>query len=370
MKEIAFIYRDPLFGITILIAIIAIVALADYGRNRNRSKKRSESLINLAKSYEYSGLNDGVMEFLSLANNPIPTLMFLAQTYAKSGDSEQAIKIYLSILEKTPESKDKIPILEALGATYFNAGFLQRAKNIFIEVLKSYPRNSNALSYLMRTYESMGEYKKALEVLDCLDEVEFGSSHIPFENTNNLEHFDSSEISENKVIADSKNYLYLMMLINDNFLSLDNKQNQIKKLFAKAPSLQKMILSYFKTYNLPIFWEYISTLDSVNNFIDLLWNFSKNDIPMNLLVNSQKVLDVYRAKGYIDDKKECEIFELELLRLSHSNPHLKTGVDFEYRCHSCKSIFPFDSHRCPSCSELGMMDLILKPRKIKNNEIH
>ncbi|MDO7252365.1 hypothetical protein [Helicobacter cappadocius] len=369
MKDIAFIYRDPLFGITILIAIIAIVALADYSRNRNRSKKRSQSLINLAKSYEYSGLNDGVMEFLSLANNPIPTLMFLAQTYAKSGDNEQAIKIYLSMLEKTPESKDKIPILEALGATYFNAGFLQRAKNIFIEILKSYPRNSNALSYLMRTYESMGEYKKALEVLDCLDEVEFGSSDKDHFGDKNSQYLTSLEISENKVILDSKNYLYLMMLINDNFLSLAQKQYQIDLLFAKAPSLQKMILSYMKTYNLPMFWNYIIRLDCVDNFVDLLWSFSKDDIPMNILKDSQQVLDVYRAKGYVDDKKQCEIFELELLRLSHYNTHLKAGIDFEYRCHSCKSIFPFDSYRCPSCSELGMMDLILKPRKMKNNEI-
>ncbi|PAF54581.1 hypothetical protein BKH42_00780 [Helicobacter sp. 13S00482-2] len=362
-------YRDPLFGITILIAIIAIVALADYSRNRNRSKKRSQSLINLAKSYEYSGLNDGVMEFLSLAHNPIPTLMFLAQTYAKSGDSEQAIKIYLSILEKTSESKDKIPVLQALGVTYFNAGFLQRAKNIFIEILKSFPRNSNALSYLMRTYESMGQYKKALEVLDCLDEVEFGSDDKDrFEDKNDHQLLDI-EISENKVILDSKNYLYLMMLTNDNFLSFEQKQNQINSLFIKAPSLQKVILSYLKTYNLPMFWNHIITLEYVNNFIDLLWSFGKEDLPMNLLGSSQRILDVYRAKGFIDDKKECEIFELELLRLSHHYSHLKAGIDFEYRCHSCKSIFPFDSYRCPSCSELGMMDLILKPRKIKNNEI-
>ncbi|PAF43213.1 tetratricopeptide repeat protein [Helicobacter sp. 11S02596-1] len=355
MRDIAFIYRDPLFGITILIAIIAIVALADYSRNRYRSKKRSQSLKNLAKSYEYGGLSDGVMEFLALANNPIPTLMFLAQTYAKSGDSEQAIKIYLSMLEKTLEAKDKIPILEALGITYFNAGFLQRAKTIFIEILKSYPRNSSTLSYLMRTYESMGEYKKALEVLDCLDELEFGT-----DTKNNA----------NSEIADNKNYLYLMMLINENFLSLEQKQSQILALSKKAPSLQKMVLQYLKTYAPALFWEQIATQMTprrdVRNFIDLLWDFPKEQIPFDSLKDSQSVLDIYRAKDYISDQKECHIFELEILRvLSSGTTHFQADIDFEYRCHSCKSIFPFDAYRCPTCSELGMMDLVLKLRRTK-----
>ncbi|PAF43347.1 tetratricopeptide repeat protein [Helicobacter sp. 11S03491-1] len=350
MKDIAFIYRDPLFGIAILIAIIAIVALADYSRNRYRSKKRSQSLKNLAKSYEYAGLNDGVMEFLSLAHNPVPTLMFLAQTYAKSGDNEQAIKIYLSMLEKTFESKDKIPILEALGITYFNAGFLQRAKNIFLEVLRSYPRNSGVLSYLMRTYESMGEYKKALEVLDCLDELEFGSNN------------------QTKEISDNKNYLYLMMIINENFLSLEQKQTQIVALMHKAPSLNKMALAYLKTYHLPIFWQQILQLSDIDNLIDLFWGFLPDEIPFEMIENRQNILDIYRAKGYICDDKECALFELELLRVLHQNSHLKGSIDFEYRCHSCKNIFPFDSYRCPSCSELGMMDLILKLRRVKNHE--
>lgn len=348
MKEIAFIYRDPLFGIAILIAIIAIVALADYSRNKYRSKKRLQSLKNLIKSYEYTSLDDGVKEFIEHAHNPIPTLMFLAQTYAKSGDSQQAIKIYLSILEKNLEIKDKIPVLESLGILYFEAGFLQRAKNIFIELLKLYPRNINALSYLMRTYESMGQYKKALEVLDCVNELEYGTIDEDFDN-----------------IINNKNYLYLMMIINDDFLSLMQKQNRILTLAKQAPSLNKLILNYFKTYDRKVFWEHIMSISKIENFIDLLWGFEQKDIPFELLSQFQNILDIYRAKGYINDNKECLIFELEILRVLLQHSHIKTDLDFEYRCHNCKSIFPFDSHRCPTCANLGIMDLILKPRKIK-----
>lgn len=355
MKDIAFIYRDPLFGIAVLIAIIAIVALADYSRNYYRSKKRLKSLKNLAKSYEYSELSEGVMEFLTLADNPVPTLMFLAQTYARSGDSEQAIKIYLSMLEKTPESKDKIPILEALGVVYFNVGFLQRAKNIFLEVLKSYAKNPTALSYLMRTYESMGEYKKALEVLDCLDELEFADSKTNQNNQN----------GEDININEYKNYLYLMMVINENFLSLEQKESEIVRISQEDASLKKIALSYFKIYKPSLFWQQISSLENIYNFMDLLWTFSKNEVLFEKIQNNQGILDIFRAKGYIDDGKECEIFELELLRSLRIGSHLRGNIDFEYRCHSCKSIFPFDSHRCPSCSELGIMDIVLKLRKLK-----
>lgn len=350
MKDITFIYRDPLFGIAVLIAIIAIVALADYSRNYYRSKKRLKSLKNLAKSYEYSGLNEGVMEFLALADNPVPTLMFLAQTYARSGDSEQAIKIYLSMLEKTLESKNKIPILEALGVVYFNAGFLQRAKDIFLEVLKSYSKNPTALSYLMRTYESTSEYKKALEVLDCLDELEFSDD----------------KTNQNSNIDEYKNYLYLMMTMNENFLSLEQKESEIARISQKDSSLKKIALSYFKIYKPSLFWQQISSLENIHNFTDLLWSFSKDEIPFKKIHDNQGILDIYRAKGYINDGKECEVFELELLRALRVKSHLRGNIDFEYRCHSCKSIFPFDSHRCPSCSELGIMDLILKLRKLKS----
>ena len=52
LDYLATMYRDPLFGITILVGIIVILVFADYGRNRYRAKKRQIALENFTKSYD------------------------------------------------------------------------------------------------------------------------------------------------------------------------------------------------------------------------------------------------------------------------------------------------------------------------------
>lgn len=170
-----FSYTDPLVGIIVLAAIIAIAAFIDYCRNRYRSKKKERSLKNLAKSYEFVGIAQGVEEFLTLSHNPIPTLQFIANAYIQSGNTQEAIKIYLSILEHLEHSSkntiSKIEILQNLGSAYYSAGFLQRAKNIFLEILKNYPKNPEVLIYLLKTYEQLNEYKNAINALECIEEI-------------------------------------------------------------------------------------------------------------------------------------------------------------------------------------------------------
>ncbi len=208
-ENIAFLYRDPLFSIAILVAIIVVVVFVDYGRNKYRSKKREMALENFTKSYNETSLDDEIIAFLSYAKNPISSLLFLAKTYNIAGDSAYAIKIYLGLLEQVKNSQEKLIILESLGITYFETGFLQRAKNIFLEILKSQPRNPQILLYLMRTYENMGEYKHALETLDCLNEI--GTS---------------KQQKENKLV---ETYLQFMHLSGDNFLRLEKKNKEIMK---------------------------------------------------------------------------------------------------------------------------------------------
>ena len=107
MNEIAQIYRDPLFGITILLGIVALIILGDYYRNLYQRKQRQKSLNTLVKSYEHNGIFDGISEFLKVSKDPIPTLIFLAKSYAQGGDNQQAIKIYLTLIEQFSEPQKK-----------------------------------------------------------------------------------------------------------------------------------------------------------------------------------------------------------------------------------------------------------------------
>ena len=354
-------YADPLFGILIFVAIVASVALIDYGRNRYKQKQKDKSLQNLAKSYEFVGLTEGVEEFLALCQNPIPTLQFIANAYIQSGNTQEAIKIYLSILEnlKHSHAEARIEILQDLGRAYYNAGFLQRAKSIFLEILKNYPRNPQVLRYLLRTYESLNEYKNAIDALECIEEIYDSSSPSQdYIKDSTQEHFFHT-LSLNKA------YLYALLLINQHNVPLISKIQKLDELKNKEPKLEKMILQYFKSVSFSLFWERVQESENIAKYIDILWGFERKDVPLEQITHKQ-ILDVYRAKGWIVDSKVCDIFELENMRILHQHSNLKATLSFEYRCHSCKQIFPFENARCSSCGELLNSDVIYKVQKVRD----
>lgn len=383
LDQIAFLYRDPLFGVAILMAIIVILVFADYGRNKYRAKKHKIALENFTKSYHENSLSDEFVDFLSLAKDPIPPLLLLAKTYARAGDSTYAIKIYLEILEKTKNTQEKIIILESLGITYFEAGFLQRAKNIFLEILKTYPRNAQILGYLVRTHESMGEYQDALDVLECLNEI--------------------STPKMRQESANIKAYLHFMLLINSHILSLNKKNKEVISLMHYNNAIRRVAFDYLFLYARELFWEEILKVESVEFCLDILWRFSKEEVPFEMIAKHGRrdILDVFVAKGYLDSGAESSIatsadsnlsadaeskaesnfgaiaeskpdsspktapdstplFELEVLRVLFAHSKQRGDLVFEYRCHHCKNIFPFDSFRCPMCASVAEMDLIYK----------
>ena len=339
MDSIVFLYLDPLFGVLILVGIIATIALLDYSRNKYRAQKKSQSLKELAKSYEYTTLNQDIIQFVTLSPKALPSLMLIAKAHAQSGDSEMAINIYLSLLESIKNSKEKIAILEALGNTYLDAGFLQRAKDIFTQILKTYPRNANAMACLMQTFENMGEYQRALETLECLDEID-------------------SQSEQN--LLNNKNYFYLMILLNAHNIPITKKIKNAIALGESHPLFHKPILRFLKTYDLNAFWDYLFTIPTIKNYIDILWEFAKQDLPQEVRTH-RAVYEVFIAKGFFQDDATLELFELEILHLLEHHSDKSAYLGFEYRCQSCRGIFPFDSLRCPNCREIGEMDLILKP---------
>lgn len=351
-------YTDPLFGIALLVAIIAVGALLDYLRHHYHNRKKARSLATLTKSYEFLGLKDGVEEFLALSHNPIPTLQFIAQAYMQSGNTQEAIKIYLSILENlkrisTPskeQSQAKIDILQSLGKAYFDAGFLQRAKDIFLEILKNYPKNPQVLTYLLKTYENLGEYKHAIDALECIEEI-----------------YDSQGAQGHlsRTIALNKAYLCTLLLIAAHDVNLETKIKQLQDIKNKEPKCEKIILNFFKSINHTLFWEEVSHAHNIANLVDILWQFEEEQVPFGHIQN-KAICDVYRAKGFILDDESCQVFELENMRILKRYCTFSVDFAFEYRCHSCKHIVPFENARCSHCGELLNSDTIYKIRKCDN----
>ncbi|MCE3047663.1 tetratricopeptide repeat protein [Helicobacter kayseriensis] len=348
MSDLSHIYRDPLFGIAVLIAIIAFAILTDYYRNLHRRRKKEKSLNALVKSYEHNGYFDGIAEFLKVSKDPIPTLLLLAKGHAQSGDNQQAIKIYLTLITQTNDGTQKLEILEHLGETYFQAGFLHKSKEIYLEILSNNPRSINALLKIIELYEILGEYQNALDALSCLEE--------------NLENPSQKEKTQITLL---QQYLQTLQLLQDHHKSDAQKAPKLLELLSKQPQLMRLILTHFKTTNLALFWESFPS-QNWQNFIDLIWNFSLEQIPQKFVAQSS-VIEVFQAKGYYPSKG-CSNFGLEIMRLFHQHSSIKLQLSFSYKCKECLNEFPFDNFRCPTCGALGIMDLVLKPQQVRHEK--
>lgn len=348
MGDLSYIYRDPLFGIATFIAIVAFILIADYYRNLYRRRQRQKSLNALVKSYEHHGIFDGIAEFLKVSKEPIPTLMFLAKSYAKGGDNQQAIKIYLTLIEQFDESRQKIEILEELGILYVRAGFLQKGKDIFLEILKNNPRNLKILAKLVELYGMLGDYQSAFDALECIEE-----------NMGELSWQDKDKL----ILA--REYFKMQMT----FVLRDEEERNAKliEILHKEPRVRKVILGFFKVNAPKLFWEYFPHQDW-ENLIDLLWDFPPNKIPLPL-INTSPAIEVFQAKGYFP-AKQCQNFSLETIRLFQTHSKEKVTLSFLYICPHCQSQFPFDEFRCSVCGELGELKLISKPQRLQREKDH
>lgn len=343
MQRFIEVYRDPLFGIIVLLAIIAIVAIADYSNAKHRRRKRKESISNIGKNFDSHGHVEGLSQLLAYGNRPADTLLPLAGVYSKSGDHERAISIYISLLDV--ETENKLEILELLGVSYYNAGFLHRAKNILTEVLKNNPNNPKALKYFIVVCEDMGMYKDALDALNCMEEIKSLDPSLEIDTESN------------------KNYLEVLDIISNYQFSNQKSRNKLKALYYSKPELSGLILRHFKIYDHTTFWELISERTDISNYIDLLWYFEYHQIPFEHIQNNTGIKQVYCSKGYISEEVPFDNFYLETIYLFNRYSKTKCMLDFGFRCISCNSSLPFYSHRCPICFYIGENETVLKVKK-------
>ncbi|GAA8403465.1 hypothetical protein HpDR45_06530 [Helicobacter pylori] len=328
MQHFNFLYKDSLFSIALFTFIIALVILLEQARAYFTQKKNKKFLQKFAQNQNAYASSENLDELLKHAK--ISSLMFLARAYSKIADIEMSIEILKGLLKRPLKDEEKIAVLDLLAENYFSVGYLQKTKDTVKEILRFSPRNVEALLKLLHAYELEKDYSKALETLECLEEL---------------------EVPEIETI---KNYLYLMHLI-------ENKEDAAKILHVSKASLdlKKIALNHLKSHDENLFWQEIDATKRLENVIDLLWDMN---IPAFILEKHALLQDIARSQGLLLDNKPCQVFELEVLRALLNSP-MKASLTFEYRCKHCKQIFPFESHRCPVCYQLAFMDVVLKISK-------
>ena len=303
-----------------------MIAILNYVWGVFSKKDDKEKIERFIKKFEsVKTLNKRHLELLRNLDINSDNLVLLASMLEKNGDFEKAIAMYLIALEKTKSSKEKIYILTNLGTMYFKAGFLKRSEETLLESLKLSPRNPSALRLLCVIYERLKEHKKALEVLDALNEQDIA-------------------------VLDEINYIKIQIIANSDKLSFNEKIKEILKLKFGFKLANRFAIELYIKQREP-FGDF-KDFPPIDKVIDLIYNLNT---PINLQDDEYKA--VFAAKNLIKEEAKSKFFEINMLNLA-KNSNLNANLQFEFTCTNCKNQLPLFFYRCPFCYTLQSVNII------------
>lgn len=378
-------YRDPMFGLLVLVALVLVVALLHYAWRTLSSKSQKKGLEGFIKKFDIADEHKDLLRASSLS---LENLHFLAGIFTKSGEFEKAIQIYLIALEKIKDKGEQEAIFYDLAEVYFRAGFLQRSVEVLLNALNLRPRNEKALKLLKIVYLRLKRYDEVLQSLDALFEL-------------------GCEVSKERefinVIA-LKNGAQSGVLGEKN-LSVDDKRSQNLALNAPNSALKSEdsvnlnssdLNSNLETSNLNSKDLHLNLENSTStlNLKDLNStqspkSYENNELVKRFLLENgaeihaefELVIDLlYKGKRaiFLDDNAYFELFcamklapkrqnyaftnpKLKMLEILNDND-FKARLSFSYVCTHCKNQMPLFFYHCPICYEFGGCKILYEVR--------
>jgi len=324
-------YRDPMFGIIILFAIIFVLSFSNYWWGVFKNQEEKQSIEKFVKKFEIVTDESEYKKLLEDFSIPLESLALLAHAYSKSGDYEKAINIYLVALKRVKGKEEKQYLLSTLGKTYFKAGFLRRSAEVFLESLRLHPRNEESLKYLTVAYEQLQEYEKAEEVLDSLEEL-------------------------GAVVSLQRNFLLCLSILKDKARTDSQKVEKLSALVQSEPFLKRKLFEFMCEHHIKIESAFFETLD-FEAMVDVLWYIE--DTVYNIATcKDELVSQIAMAKGLLPYKEvQNPKFEFEALAKLQSVGYTKATLGFEYVCGECKQVFPVHFYRCPNCQSINSVKI-------------
>ena len=333
MDNIILEYRDPLFGIILLVALIFLISFVTYSFSIYKERLAREDYRKLSLRFELGKLKEeDYVHLYKTYNLPFDSILLLASSFLHKGDYNKAISVYLTLLEHVNDRVKKEELLELLGTTYFKGGFLQRSKEIFLRILKFSPRNKNALNHLLLVYEKLKDFHKAKDITACLEELD-------------------KDMSVDKIYLDS------LIILNDSILSYEKRTELLYEIFKENKIIERIFVSFLIQFNKPFFWEHISEFNC-SKYMDVMWYLNFDDINFDKVLQNNFLVELYNAKGYLDTLKHSSDFDFDILILINTHEHkIKASLDFEFVCTICKHSYPIFDTRCPHCHNILTLDV-------------
>lgn len=312
-----------LFSVLLLVAIFSyfwgVFSLKDQKNNIDKFVNKFQSQSNLEQKYQ---------DMLIRLDIDSGSLNALAGIFARSGEFNKAIAIYLIALQKAITKSQKELIFLNLGKAYLKAGFMQRSIEVFLEAIKISPKNIDALSHLGLGFEKLRLHDKSLEVLDALQE-------------------------QGVDVAQEIAYTKALKLKNSQ-MEFEQKVAKMAKFANDFKLVSRMILELFiingKDVNL------INIKPDLAHCLDILY---LNDG----VLDGDEYKELYSAKGL--NNTQISDFNLNLLKVARDN-NLNATLSFNYICKECKGSYPLFFYRCNHCARLGSCAII--PNVIKESD--
>ena len=371
-------YRDPMFGLLVLVALVLVVAVLHYAWRTLSSKSQKKGLEGFIKKFDIADEHKDLLRASSLS---LENLHFLAGIFTKSGEFEKAIQIYLIALEKIKDKGEQEAIFYDLAEVYFRAGFLQRSVEVLLNALNLRPRNEKALKLLKIVYLRLKRYDEVLQSLDALFELGCEvSKEREFINVIALKNgAQSGALGEKNLSVDDKRSQNLALnaqnsaLKSENSAILNSSDLNSKNANSKAKNLENST----------------STLNLNSKNLNSAQNYENNELVKRFLLENgaeihaefELVIDLlYKGKRaiFLDDNAYFELFcamklapkrqnyafinpKLKMLEILNDND-FKARLSFSYVCTHCKNQMPLFFYHCPICYEFGGCKILYEVR--------
>ena len=391
-------YRDPMFGLLVLVALVLVVAVLHYAWRTLSSKSQKKGLEGFIKKFDIADEHKDLLRASSLS---LENLHFLAGIFTKSGEFEKAIQIYLIALEKIKDKGEQEAIFYDLAEVYFRAGFLQRSVEVLLNALNLRPRNEKALKLLKIVYLRLKRYDEVLQSLDALFELGCEvSKEREFINVIALKNgAQSGALGDKNLSVDDKRNQNLALNAQNSALKSENSANlnssdlNSKNANSKAKNSKNLNLNP-KNLNL----ENSNSILNLNskdlnltskNSTQSPKNYENNELVKRILLENgaeihaefELVIDLlYKGKRaiFLDDNAYFELFcamklapkrqnyaftnpKLKMLEILNDND-FKARLSFSYVCTHCKNQMPLFFYHCPICYEFGGCKILYEVR--------
>ena len=118
-------YRDPIFGLIILITAVLLIIVLSYFWGILLRKNKQKIIDKFLQKFERES-DDTSAIFNALSTLKSHDLIKVGDALAKNGDWDNAVLMYLQALKKEANLRENL--LKKLGLAYIKTGFFERAK--------------------------------------------------------------------------------------------------------------------------------------------------------------------------------------------------------------------------------------------------